>query len=249
MSEERETPAEIPLDEEWDDTPTALWLRAIFTLLAGGFLSWAQWHAPIGDVGTEWPRWIWLAFVANLVLPMGIVWLFFAQGLGRADYLKNQALNAWNYGWDFRDWKTHCKFAGAMLLVMLPFLIWQSRDPANKAAYASYLANFRDPLGHINPLAMLKFFALIAVYMFCWEWFHRGFLLFGIAQGTGAIPAIVLQAILFGAAHAGKPQVEMWSAFAGGAVLGTIAWRQKSFATAFYTHTLVHMTWMILLLF
>jgi len=239
---------ETVIDEDWDDTPTAMWLRAIFTLLAGAFLLWAQWHASI-DVGSQWARWVWLAVVANFLLPLGIVWLFFAQGLRRVDYLKNQALNAWNYGWNFRDWKTHFKWSIGMFLVMLPFVVWQSRDPNSRAAYANYIANFRDPLGHINPLAMLKFFALVVVYMACWEWFHRGFLLFGIAQATGAIPAILLQAILFGAAHLGKPQPEMIGAFFGGAILGTIAWRQKSFATAFYTHTLVHIAWLVLLLF
>jgi len=238
MTEETTLP-----DEDWDDTPTSLWLRAIFTLLAGAFLLWAQWRAPIGDIGANWPRWVWLAVVANFILPVGIVWLFFAQGLGRVDYLKNQALNAWNYGWDFRDWKTHLKYAGAMLIVMLPFMIWQSRDAGSRAAYASYLANLSDPI------SAFKFFALLAVYMFCWEWFHRGFLLFGIAQGTGAIPAVLLQAMLFGLAHTGKPQPEMIGAFFGGAILGLIAWRQKSFATAFYAHLLIHAAWIILLKF
>ena len=39
---------------------------------------------------------------------------------------------------------------------------------------------------------------------------------------------------MFGAAHLGKPQPEMIGALVGGAILGTLAWRQKSFATAFY---------------
>lgn len=230
-------------DQEWDDTPTALFLRALFTLIAGGYLSWAQWNSGILDPGAQWGRWVGLSVVANLLIPLGIVTLFFAQDIRHVAYLKNQALNAWNYGFNFSEFKTHIKWAGAMTAIMLPFIFFASRSLEARAAYAGYIANL-----HNGPAAVVTFFGLLVVYMFCWEWFHRGFLLFGIAQSLGAIPAIIIQAGLFGLAHAGKPLPEQYGAYAGGLILGTIAWRQKSFATAFYTHAMVHIAWILMLL-
>src|SRR5687767_5088922 len=78
-------PEEPPFDHaahswEQDESTATLVLRALCTLLAGGFLMWAQQRAPINP-GTEWSRWIWLSVVANFVLPLGMVWMFFGQGL------------------------------------------------------------------------------------------------------------------------------------------------------------------------
>jgi membrane protease YdiL (CAAX protease family) len=72
--------------------------------------------------------------------------------------------------------------------------------------------------------------------------------LFGLAQGIGPWAAIVVQAIAFGFAHAGKPPIEMAGAFAGGAILGILCWREKSFVPAFLIHSFVHLTWAILVL-
>jgi hypothetical protein len=95
----------------------------LFTLLAGGFLLWSQLRAGFRP-GAEWNRWIAVSFVANLALPLGIVWLFFAQGVGHVSWLKNQGLNAWNYGWNFRDWKRILKWSSwPCAPLMLPALV------------------------------------------------------------------------------------------------------------------------------
>jgi membrane protease YdiL (CAAX protease family) len=227
--------------EEWDDTPTAMFLRALFTLLAGGALSWAQWKAPILP-GAEYARWVHLAVIANLIVPLGIIWLFFAQGIRPVPWLKNQALNAWNYGWNFGDFKTHAKWSLGLFAIMLPLLIFASRDPQTRAAYSQWFPAYSG----VGPFVWSL--VLLGVYMFCWEFFHRGFLLFGMAQGWTSIPAIIIQAGAFGLAHWGKPQIEVYGAFAGGLILGIIAWRQKSFAVPFYTHFLIHAAWVLLLL-
>ncbi|PQV62557.1 CAAX protease self-immunity [Abditibacterium utsteinense] len=230
---------------EDDETRSTLVLRALFTILSAGFLAYSQWRAPenwIGAIGQNWGRWVWTSALCNFILPLGIVWMFFGQGLTHQAWLKNQKHNAWNYGWNFKAWKRHLKIALACWLVFLPFLIYFSRQSEMRLAYATYLppvTNARDWLFLISTLTL---------YMFCWEWFFRGFSLFGIAQGLGFIPAIALQAILFGFAHMGKPPVEMGSAFAGGLVLGTLAWREKSFFPAFLIHALIHVSWAVLVL-
>lgn len=237
-----ETPApEWPTWED-DESTTTLLLRALSTLVAGGFLAWAQYQGPASwggqTIGARWSQWVGLSIVANLVLPLGIIWMFFGQGITRPEWLKEQRYNAWNYGWDFKEWRRHLKLALIMFVVMLPFLWFASRDPNAQAYYRNV---YFPPVTGVQSFAWLML--TLIIYMFCWEWFFRGFLLFGTAQGLGSIAAIILQAVAFGAVHYGKPPSELASAFAGGLVLGIVAWRERSFAPAFYTHALVHLTW------
>ncbi|HEX9995672.1 MAG TPA: CPBP family intramembrane glutamic endopeptidase [Abditibacterium sp.] len=230
---------------EDDETRATAVLRALFVLLAAGFLAYAQWKAPenwSGAIGQNWGRWVWTSAVCNLILPLGIVWMFFGQGLIHQEWLKDQKHNAWDFGSDFSKWKRHLKIALACWLAFLPFLIFFSRNAEMRAAYANYL----PPVENVRDWAFLL--STLVLYMFCWEWFFRGFMLFGIAQGLGTIAAIALQAALFGLAHFGKPTPELWSAFAGGLVLGVLCWREKSFFPAFLIHALIHVSWAILVL-
>ncbi len=256
----------------WEDDETRATgiLRALFTIVATGFLAYAQWTAPAnwsGAVGQNWGRWVWTSAVCNFALPLGIVWMFFGHGLGYIHSLNDQKINAWNYGWGdaihldeaelhfwrfripfvqvklrFKNWRRHLLISLACWALFLPFLIYFSRQPEFRAAYATYLPAVQSPRDWAFLLSTL------VLYMFCWEWFFRGFALFGIAQGFGTVAAIIIQAALFGLSHYGKPDIEMWSAFAGGIVLGTLSWREKSFFPAFLIHALIHVTWAVLVL-
>lgn len=226
---------------EDDESRSTLFLRSLIALLAGAYLLWAQYKAGI-DTSENWSRWIWLAVICNFLLPLGIVWMFFGQGLTRPTWLRDQKHNAWNYGFDFKNWRRHLSIAGVLVLAMLPFLWYFSRDAQVQSYYREYF-----PAVTSTP-ALLSLLLSLVVYMFVWEWFFRGFLLFGMAQGFGFVAAILLQAVLFGAAHWGKPPLEMYSSFAGGAILGFFCWRERSFAPAFYTHALIHLIWAALIL-
>jgi membrane protease YdiL (CAAX protease family) len=239
-----EAPFEYPTWEDDETLATGIY-RALFVLCSAGFLAYAQWHAPTdwpGSIGQNWGRWVRMSVICNFLLPLGIVWMFFGQGLVFQDWLKNQKHNAWNYGWNFSQFKRHLKIALGCWLVALPVLYILSRDPANRSFYVdSYLPPTHSPQEWVFLLGSLT------LYMFCWEWFFRGFMLFGMAQGLGAGLAIAIQTVVFGLTHLGKNPVEMWSAFAGGLVLGILAWREKSFVPAFLIHALVHTTYAVLL--
>ncbi len=245
MTEEPIAPDQPSDGPTWEDDETSagFFLRAVATLLCGGYLAWAQYNAEISTT-YEWLRWIKISVAANLVLPLGIIWLFFGQGIVHLDWLKEQRSNAWNYGWSFGDWRRHRKwalrFAGAMLIVMVIFRL----TPAGIQAASDYKTGYFPQLSGPGDMAILL--ATLVVYMFCWEFFFRGFLLFGMAQGFGPVVAIALQAALFGIAHIGKPLAETLSAFAGGAILGALCWKEKSFAPAFYIHAIVHVAWAVL---
>jgi membrane protease YdiL (CAAX protease family) len=234
--------ADLPhITWEDDETRSTLWLRSLFTLLAGSYLLWAQHAAPLNP-HADWLRWVVNAIICNLLLPLGILWMFFGQGLSHLDWLKDQKHNAWSYGFDFKNWRHHLSIAGVLVLAMLPILFYFSRDVQMQMFYRAYL----PPISGATSLLFLLL--SLIVYMFVWEWFFRGFLLFGVAQGCGSIMAILLQAALFGVAHIGKPPLEMVSSFIGGAVLGVLCWREKSFAPAFYAHALIHCVWAALIL-
>jgi len=225
---------------EDDETPATLIYRSLFALLAGGLLLWAQFRTPYFPPSQFWSRWIWTSVLFNFAVPLLLVWMFFGQGLSKQTWLRDQKHNAWNYGWDWTNWRRYALFAlGVSGVMALPMWI-ASRSPSAKFAYLSYL----PPTTSLSQWVMVL--AALVVYMFCWEWCFRGFLLFGIAQGLGWIPAVALQATMFGLAHAGKPAPEFWSSFLGGGALGVICWREKSFVPAFFTHALVQVVWAIM---
>ena len=242
LDEALKKPDSEPELVSWEDDETSgtLFLRAGSTLACGALLLWAQRSAPIAP-GTDWGRWIWAAVLCNLLLPLGVVWLFFAQSLTHLAWLKDQKYNAWSYGWNFAGWKRHLKITFVCLIVMLPLMLYYVQVPGVRNYYLNYF-----PLVGSTP-ALFRLLATTALYMLCWEWFFRGFLLFGMAQGFGFVLAIALQAGLFGLAHWNKPPLEMYSSFVGGALLGVLCWREKSFAPAFYIHALIHLLWIVII--
>lgn len=80
------------------------------------------------------------------------------------------------------------------------------------------------------------------VDMFAWEFFFRGFLLFGLASRVGAVPAILVQAVLFGCAHVGKPELEIYASIIGGLLLGHLCLRVRSMLPAFVAHQMIFLS-------
>ena len=75
--------------------------------------------------------------------------------------------------------------------------------------------------------------------LFGWEFFFRGWILFGYARKFGP-EAIWLQAVPFALAHVGKPEIETLSTIFGGFAFGWIAWRTKSFFYPFFIHWYIY---------
>ncbi len=73
------------------------------------------------------------------------------------------------------------------------------------------------------------------MYLFCWEFFFRGFMLFSMSRTIGWF-AIIPQAIAFGIMHIGKPMPEILASFGAGIILGIVAMRAKSFLPCFILH-------------
>ena len=78
-------------------------------------------------------------------------------------------------------------------------------------------------------------------YMIGWEFFFRGFMLFGLERSLGRM-SVLVQAVAFGLAHFRKPQLEAYGAVIAGIFLGLIALRARSFLPCIVLHFLILLT-------
>lgn len=172
-----------------------------------------------------------------------------------------------HFGMQAGDRRFGLKFTLIAILVMLPIIFAAGQLEAFREQYSGRLS---QPLASIvgractpfyshaltgnriaftlhlqpHPLGLLYYELGMGCYFFCWEFFFRGFLLFGLARARllGNFGAIVVQAIPFTLLHwsvvpqAAKPMPEIVSAFFGGLALGWLAVRTRSFFYGFLIH-------------
>jgi membrane protease YdiL (CAAX protease family) len=127
------------------------------------------------------------------------------------------------------------RLAAILYAVLLPVLVIAARMPVFQQYYPIQKQAARD-------LAFFGYFELTyGMYLFCWEFFFRGFLLFGIGRTLGAW-SVLVQAIAFGFMHFGKPFPEFAVSFLAGIILGMLALRAKSFLPGFMLHWVAAVT-------
>ncbi len=122
------------------------------------------------------------------------------------------------------------RIAWLFFAVMLPIVFVASLRPEFRAYYPI------QPQAAFSWRYLVYFELTYGFYLFCWEWFYRGFLTFGLARRFGPTAAIVLQALAFMLMHWTKPMPEFLSSFAGGLALGWLAIRSKSCVPGFALH-------------
>ena len=95
----------------------------------------------------------------------------------------------------------------------------------------------------LNPTAgvSLEAFAIHAAGYFLfylgWEFHFRGFLQFGLRQGTGPVNAVLIQVLASCLLHLGKPTVETYMSILGGILWGWLAFRTKSLLSGLLQHS------------
>jgi membrane protease YdiL (CAAX protease family) len=130
-----------------------------------------------------------------------------------------------DYGFQLGDWKAGLALTGIVIVIGAPILWLVASGDPNMQQYYAWQRNAATPF--------ITFLDLIG-----WEFFFRGWLLFGYARLFGD-HALWLQAVPFALAHLGKPEVETLSTIFGGFLFGLVAWRSKSFLYAFLIHWFV----------
>jgi membrane protease YdiL (CAAX protease family) len=76
-------------------------------------------------------------------------------------------------------------------------------------------------------------------YYLGWEFFFRGFALFGLRDEIGVFRALLFQALISTALHAAKPMPELLAALPGGILFGLVALRCRSLTAAIIAHWLL----------
>lgn len=128
------------------------------------------------------------------------------------------------YGFRLGNWRLGLGYSLGAMVLLTP-LVWAlTRLDSSLRGYYAPLAS-----GSL-PLPLFTFLELIG-----WEFFFRGWLLFGYAPRFGPA-ALWLQAVPFALAHISKPEVETLSTLFGGAAFGWLAWRSGSFLYPFLVH-------------
>jgi len=134
------------------------------------------------------------------------------------------------------------RIAWLLFLAMLPVLLVASRFPDFQNYYPI------QKQAAVDGGYLVYFELTYGFYMFCWEFFYRGFLLFGLARALGGPAAIGIQAFAFGTMHYGKPTSELFSSFIAGVALGWLALRGRSFLPCFAVHWAVSITFDLLVI-
>lgn len=132
------------------------------------------------------------------------------------------------------------KLALIAYMAMLPVLLIATRVPALSHQFLNYYP--MRPMAAFDWSFFLYWELTYGCYMFCWEFFYRGFLTFGFKRAFGPVAAVTLQTVGFGLMHWTKPFPEFLGSFVAGAVLGWLAIRGRSFYPCFAVHWAVTVT-------
>ena len=133
------------------------------------------------------------------------------------------------FGFGLGDVKHGSRLAAMLFAILIPLLVIAARRPEFQSYYPIQKQAARD-------LHYFAYFELTyGMYLFCWEFFFRGFLLFGLFRMFGVL-SVFMQAAAFGIMHVGKPAPEVAASFGAGIVLGFLALRAKSFVPGFALH-------------
>ncbi|MBI5253856.1 MAG: CPBP family intramembrane metalloprotease [Euryarchaeota archaeon] len=125
--------------------------------------------------------------------------------------------------------KNSMRYALAMLILALPFMLYGASLPEFKSYYP-FWQPARENISNLLTLWLAMFF-----WMFNTEFFFRGFLLFSLEKKFGR-SAILLQAIPYFLVHFGKPSLELPYSFFAGLVFGYVALRTRSIFPSFFAH-------------
>lgn len=135
-----------------------------------------------------------------------------------------------DYGFRIGDYKFGLKSSLLFVVVMLPFLWIASGNESFARTYPQ-----GGPFVRENISVLLYYELFVGFYMLAWEFFWRGYMLFGLKQKFGFY-AIFIQMIPFFILHRGKPDIETFASILGGLILGIQAWRANSFIYCFLVH-------------
>jgi membrane protease YdiL (CAAX protease family) len=184
--------------------------EALILCLSAALPAVMYYHRRLGLWPPQYDKFEWflIAFVLFYAIPVGVIMLGFRE---RAE----------GYGLCLGEPRIWLRYLIPFAAAVIPVILIASRLGDFRAYYPQW------PPARAGGWLLVAYEAGFAVYFLAWEFFFRGFVLFGLAKRWGSI-AIVLQTVPFTLAHLGKPQAEVFSAIVAGLALGMMAYRGRS---------------------
>ncbi len=212
----------------WSDTrkvfATNTDLLVIAVIAALALSIGRYYHFPIPGVSPEWHQVIVKLFRGAVILALPLI----------SVAVLRIPLRELGFGWGKP--KTWLRDIGLLFVIMLPVVFIVSQQPAFKRVYPYFR------IAHLGFGYFLLSLAVRLVYMFCWEFLFRGYLLFGFKRKTGATAAVAISTIPFVLMHFGKPAPEVYGSIVAGIALGIVALRGRSFIPCVILHFAVAAT-------
>lgn len=138
-----------------------------------------------------------------------------------------------DYGFRIGDYKFGLISSAVFILIMLPVIWIASGSESFARAYPQGGVNVRE-----NISVLLYYELFVGFYMLAWEFFWRGYMLFGLKEKFGYY-AVLMQMVPFFILHRGKPEIEVFASIFAGLILGIQALRANSFIYCFITHWVI----------
>ncbi len=160
-----------------------------------------------------------VSFVLLFLIPLGLITLVFRE-------------NPQQWGLQFTGSRKEFLIVVGMYLAFVPVLVWISSSAGFQSKYPK-LKIIKD-----NAQLFFLYQGFYLVKWLAWEFFFRGYLLFGFARKYGHA-AILFTTMPFVVVHLGKPQGEIFGAIAAGFILGRLALSGKSIFPGVWLHFMV----------
>ena len=138
-----------------------------------------------------------------------------------------------NYGFTLGD-KKFGLITSVIFLIVMMVVVWiVSGSQTFAITYPQGGPKVKESL-----LIFILYELCILIYMLGWEFFWRGYTLFGLKSRFGYY-AVFIQMIPFFILHKGKPEIELFASIFAGLILGIQAIRSRSFIYCWILHWLV----------
>jgi membrane protease YdiL (CAAX protease family) len=147
------------------------------------------------------------------------------------------AIVKWVFGERLRDYG--CGFGipgrtvGTFLLFAPLFFLGGMFASSDAAILEKFPVN---PLAGRDPSSFALHAAAYFAYYLGWEFYFRGFLLFGLRDTMGDANALLIQVMASSLLHIGSPASETFGAIPGGILWGILTLRNRSFLSALGQH-------------
>ncbi|HKJ41233.1 MAG TPA: type II CAAX endopeptidase family protein [Sunxiuqinia sp.] len=123
-----------------------------------------------------------------------------------------------------------------LILFIIPLGIYWAKTPGNLGMYPQIRSSNWTP--RLYAWSALTW----AAYLLAYEFFFRGFLLFTFYYALGAMPAVIINVIIYSLAHLPKGKVETVGAIPYGVILCIVTLSTGSIWAAFGAHVVMALT-------